>query len=151
MREPRYSSTSRLGPQNSRLGPQHRAHRALNGPCSPIKPCRPAQKRTHGGHPPHRGLPPSFNKSTCPDGIDFQAIPDTILVTLHTDTRGPETFIVHRVGGFRCVTNALASLVRNDASHKVELEGFVGSDFRTSRDQMCTTKGPKCLRQVVFR
>jgi len=37
-------------------------------------------------------------------------------------------------------------------THTVEFEGFHGSDFRTLRDQICTTQGPDadCVRQVDF-
>ena len=37
--------------------------------------------------------------------------------------------------------------------HSVEFEGFVTSDIRGLRDQICTTFSPKvdCVRQVDFR
>ena len=39
-----------------------------------------------------------------------------------------------------------------DGVNTVEFKGFVASDIRGSRDQICTTEGPKidCVRQVDF-
>jgi len=41
---------------------------------------------------------------------------------------------------------------RGLTDHSAEFEGFVASDIRGLRDQICTTFGPKvnCVRQVDF-
>jgi len=48
---------------------------------------------------PHSGLQSFFQKPTCPVQIDFQAISDTFLVTLHADIRA----ITHLRPGGRVV------------------------------------------------
>jgi len=46
---------------------------------------------------PHGGLQLSFQESTRPEKIDFQAISATILVTFYADFRGDESFVARRV------------------------------------------------------